>query len=101
MGGFEGLKWEEVKGVRSEKSHFLHWVAAVFADMLQGMICFLALRYVLYPLDLYNDSAYYALTKFKKQFLYDEIEAEVSLFHLYCMEGAHWGHIALFDSPAQ
>lgn len=34
-------------------------------------------RYVLYPLDLYNDSAYYALTKFKKQFLYDEIEAEV------------------------
>jgi len=35
-------------------------------------------RYVLYPLDLYNDSAHYALTKFKKQFLYDEIEAEVS-----------------------
>lgn len=34
-------------------------------------------RYVLYPLDLYNDSGYYALTKFKKQFLYDEIEAEV------------------------
>ena len=34
-------------------------------------------RYVLYPLDLYNDSAHYALTKFKKQFLYDEIEAEV------------------------
>jgi len=32
---------------------------------------------VLYPLDLYNDSGYYALTKFKKQFLYDEIEAEV------------------------
>ena len=36
-------------------------------------------RYVLYPLDLYNDSAHYALTKFKKQFLYDEIEAEVSV----------------------
>ncbi|EHB09933.1 Cytoplasmic FMR1-interacting protein 2 [Heterocephalus glaber] len=34
------------------------------------------MEYVLYPLDLYNDSAYYALTKFKKQFLYDEIEAE-------------------------
>lgn len=34
-------------------------------------------RYVLYPLDLYNDSAHYALTTFKKQFLYDEIEAEV------------------------
>lgn len=36
-------------------------------------------RYVLYSLDLYNDSAHYALTKFKKQFLYDEIEAEVSI----------------------
>lgn len=36
-------------------------------------------RYVLYSLDLYNDSAHYALTKFKKQFLYDEIEAEVKL----------------------
>uniref|UniRef100_A0A4W5JQI8 Uncharacterized protein n=1 Tax=Hucho hucho TaxID=62062 RepID=A0A4W5JQI8_9TELE len=35
------------------------------------------MEYVLYPLDLYNDSAHYALTKFKKQFLYDEIEAEV------------------------
>merc|ERR1719266_3224923 len=34
---------------------------------------------VLYPLDLYNDSAHYALTVFKKQFLYDEIEAEVNL----------------------
>lgn len=37
------------------------------------------MEYVLYPLDLYNDSAQYALTKFKKQFLYDEIEAEVNL----------------------
>lgn len=36
-------------------------------------------RCVLYPLDLYNDSAHYALTKFKKQFLYDEVEAEVNL----------------------
>lgn len=34
---------------------------------------------VLYPLDLYNDSANYALTKFRKQFLYDEVEAEVNL----------------------
>lgn len=34
---------------------------------------------ILYPLDLYNDSAHYALTVFKKQFLYDEIEAEVNL----------------------
>jgi len=33
----------------------------------------------LYPLDLYNDSAYYALTVFRKQFLYDEVEAEVNL----------------------
>lgn len=41
-------------------------------------------RYVLYPLDLYNDSAYYALTKFKKQFLYDEIEAEVSGVLSFC-----------------
>ncbi|XP_048189832.1 cytoplasmic FMR1-interacting protein 2-like [Perognathus longimembris pacificus] len=36
------------------------------------------MEYVLYLLDLYNDSAYYALTKFKKQFLYDVIEAEAS-----------------------
>lgn len=36
-------------------------------------------RYVLYPLDLYNDSALYALTIFRKQFLYDEVEAEVNL----------------------
>jgi hypothetical protein len=35
-------------------------------------------RYILYPLDLYNDSASYALTIFSKQFLYDEVEAEVS-----------------------
>ncbi|XP_006821526.2 cytoplasmic FMR1-interacting protein 2-like [Saccoglossus kowalevskii] len=37
------------------------------------------MEYVLYPLDLYSDSAHYALIKFKKQFLYDEIEAEVNL----------------------
>lgn len=42
-------------------------------------------RYVLYPLDLYNDSAHYALTKFKKQFLYDEIEAEVIKY-----PSVHW-----------
>ena len=34
---------------------------------------------ILYPLDLYNDSAYCALTKFCKQYLYDEVEAEVNL----------------------
>ena len=37
-------------------------------------------RYILYPLDLYNDSAHYALTLFHQQFLYDEVEAEVSGF---------------------
>lgn len=37
------------------------------------------MEYVLYPLDLYNDSAHYALTVFRKQFLYDEVEAEVNL----------------------
>ncbi|XP_077905242.1 cytoplasmic FMR1-interacting protein 1 isoform X2 [Ictidomys tridecemlineatus] len=37
------------------------------------------MEYVLYSLDLYNDSAHYALTRFNKQFLYDEIEAEVNL----------------------
>lgn len=42
--------------------------------------CTCFFRYVLYPLDLYNDSGYYALTKFKKQFLYDEIEAEVESY---------------------
>ena len=35
-------------------------------------------RYILYPLDLYSDSAHYALHHFKKQFLFDEVEAEVS-----------------------
>ena len=42
-------------------------------------------RYVLYPLDLYNDSAHYALTVFKKQYLYDEVEAEVSYFKSFCV----------------
>ena len=34
---------------------------------------------VLYPLDLYNDAAHCALYKFNKQYLYDEVEAEVNL----------------------
>ena len=38
---------------------------------------YVSFRYILYPLDLYNDSAQYALMRFKKQFLYDEVEAEV------------------------
>ena len=37
-------------------------------------------EYLLYPMDLYNDSAYYALTHFKRRFLYDEIESEVRAF---------------------
>lgn len=37
------------------------------------------MEYILYPLDLYSDSAHYSLHHFKKQFLYDEIEAEVNL----------------------
>jgi len=35
-------------------------------------------RNILYLLDLYNDSAECALRRFNKQFLYDEVEAEVS-----------------------
>uniref|UniRef100_A0A0K0ENA6 Cytoplasmic FMR1-interacting protein n=1 Tax=Strongyloides stercoralis TaxID=6248 RepID=A0A0K0ENA6_STRER len=37
------------------------------------------MQYILYQLDLYNDAANFALTKFKTQFLYDEVEAEVNL----------------------
>ncbi|XP_061164515.1 cytoplasmic FMR1-interacting protein 2-like [Saccostrea echinata] len=37
------------------------------------------MEYILYPLDLYNDSGQYAIMKFHKQFLYDEVEAEVNL----------------------
>lgn len=45
---------------------------------------------MLYPLDLYNDSGEYAQSKFKKQYLYDEIEAEVRVVILlihkfYCL----------------
>ena len=39
----------------------------------------LLFRYVFYPMDLYNDAAMHALCVFRKQFLYDEIEAEVNL----------------------
>ncbi|PAA60176.1 hypothetical protein BOX15_Mlig029510g1 [Macrostomum lignano] len=37
------------------------------------------MEFLLYPMDLYNDSAFFALTRFKRQFLYDEIEAEANL----------------------
>ena len=36
-------------------------------------------RYVLFPLDLYNDAGNFALRHFKKQYLYSELEAEVDL----------------------
>lgn len=57
------------------------WLASYFYMFLNIFLVtngFL-FRYVLYPLDLYNDSAQYALTVFRKQFLYDEVEAEVNL----------------------
>eukprot|EP00911_Craspedida_sp_UC1_P002217 UC1_evm1s1691 len=37
------------------------------------------MEYALYPFDLYNDSANFSLASFKKQYLYDEVEAEVDL----------------------
>lgn len=37
------------------------------------------MEYLLYPMDLYNDSALFALTRFHQQYLYDEVEAEVNL----------------------
>ena len=36
------------------------------------------MEFILQPLDLYSDSGHFALTKFRKQFLYDEIEARDS-----------------------
>ena len=50
-----------------------------FSQSTDYFLLFIPIRSVLYPLDLYNDSAHYALTVFRKQFLYDEIEAEVNL----------------------
>ena len=41
------------------------------------------MEYILYPLDLYSDSAHYALHHFRKQFLYDEVEAEVQQLSIY------------------
>ena len=34
------------------------------------------IEFILHPLDLYSDAAHFALYNLKKQFLYDEIEAE-------------------------
>ena len=36
------------------------------------------IEYILYPLDLYSDTAHYALHHFKKQFLYDEAEVRTT-----------------------
>ncbi|OQV18248.1 Cytoplasmic FMR1-interacting protein [Hypsibius exemplaris] len=59
-----------------------------------------AMECIFYPMDLYNDSAQYALTKFRKQFLYDEVEAEVNLcfdqlmYKLTEQIFAHYKHLA-------
>ncbi|VDP18473.1 unnamed protein product, partial [Echinostoma caproni] len=37
------------------------------------------IEYTLYPLDLYNDAADCALNRFRRRFLYEEIEAEANL----------------------
>jgi cytoplasmic FMR1 interacting protein len=37
------------------------------------------MEYVFYPLSLYNDAASRALCSLKRQFLYDELQAEVSV----------------------
>ncbi|CAF2046241.1 unnamed protein product [Rotaria magnacalcarata] len=52
------------------------WILAdhILESIKQPMI-----EYVFYPMDLYNDAAMHALLVFRKQFLYDEIEAEVNL----------------------
>ena len=60
------------------------------------------MEYILFPLDLYNDSANYALSVFKKQFLYDEIEAEVyfpfySLHSLHCFLVISENHTSRLD----
>lgn len=44
------------------------------------------LELALYPFDLYNDTANCALTVFRKQFLYDEVEAELNLCFDYFVD---------------
>ena len=53
------------------------WILA--SHVVSSDDCSAMLEHLLVPFDLYNDSGTYALTKFKKQFLYDEIEAELNL----------------------
>ncbi len=65
--------WEE-----TDHKHFGQRLRASNIRWIGFKFSFLR-RYILYPLDLYNDSAHYGLHQFKKQFLYDEVEAEVNL----------------------
>ena len=41
------------------------------------------IEFILHPLDLYSDAAHFALYNLKKQFLYDEIEAEARVTFKY------------------
>lgn len=68
--------------LRTKEPSMMEWVQtlnAIFLLNLKFDVWFVFTRCVLFPLDLYNDSAHYALTVFRKQFLYDEVEAEVNL----------------------
>jgi hypothetical protein len=58
--------------------HYLGSSYSVSFMLILNLDLRLVCRHLLYPLDLYNDSAQFALQRFKKQFLYNEIEAEVS-----------------------
>lgn len=58
-------------------TNILYYISQV--SQIAFISCCYYFRHLLYPLDLYNDSAQCALQRFKKQFLYDEIEAEVSI----------------------
>ena len=44
------------------------------------------MEFILQPLDLYSDSGHFALTKFRKQFLYDEIEAEGTVLFMIAIK---------------
>jgi len=63
--------------------------AADDTELVHSDSCLPGCRYILYPLDLYNDSAHYALHNFKKQFLYDEVEAEVYITGIMCLIVCH------------
>lgn len=65
--------------LKTKEPSMMEWVLSCENWIILWQKSFIYFRYVLYPLDLYNDSALYALTIFRKQFLYDEVEAEVNL----------------------